>query len=195
MAIAYYPINGYAGKVSIRVYDYEDEDYSSTISFYVVDFSESNEDSEYTELFTNINDELIKDYRGYRKVISFSIVNAPFDTGRMIDETNITNIIKLATYINIVQRYPSIKKLEIVYRSGEISSIIDNAILIGEINLQEISKNANAGQIIPLTFKSKNVYDIEFAAANYITGISFENEDSIFVTEDELENLIMEIFN
>ena len=68
MSLVYVPINGNAGQATFSLVDRDTDEVFSTATVYVADFDEEDEESEFNELFTNIIDDLIKDYHGFRSI-------------------------------------------------------------------------------------------------------------------------------
>jgi hypothetical protein len=69
MALIYAPINGKAGSITFSLIDRETAEVFSSATLNSFEFEEEDEESDFNETFVNINDELVKDYYGYRKRI------------------------------------------------------------------------------------------------------------------------------
>ena len=147
MSIIYRPINGLAGIATFTLrqksspYDIVNQ---ATIEY--ATFDEEDVDSDFTEVFTNIEDDLVKDFYGYRKVVRFSMFNKARPD---VDDSQILPIISM---INSINNYPDLHRLTIKYRSLADYGTINDALFVGNLKLLEASAKGNAGQIIPLEF-------------------------------------------
>jgi hypothetical protein len=112
-------------------------------------FDEEDVDSDFTEIFTNIEDNLVKDFYGYRKVVRFSMFN------KARPDVDGSKILPVISIINSINNAPNLYRLTIQYRSLADYGTIDDAIFVGNFKLLEASAKANAGQIMPLEFMGK----------------------------------------
>jgi len=159
MSVTYTPINGNAGTVSFDLVDRQTgEIFDSIASLDIIEFDEDDEESEFNEIFTNINDELIKNHAGHRKKISFSIVNAG-----IMGNTNLAKIFKLVQFLNIVNYDQETYRLSIQFRGSDTSGVVSDAVYFGNFKLNEISANANIGQTIPLEFRSRTTGMLDYS--------------------------------
>ena len=150
MSIIYRPINGLAGTATFTL-RLKHSPYAivnqATIDY--ATFDEEDVDSDFTEIFTNIEDNLVKDFYGYRKVVRFSMFNKARPD---VDESQILPVISI---INSINNAPDLYRLTIQYRSLADYGTINDALFVGNFKLLEASAKGNAGQIIPLEFMGK----------------------------------------
>jgi hypothetical protein len=166
MALIYAPINGSAGTVTIDLVDRQSAESFSSVTINVINFDEEDEESEFTEIFTNINDETIKDYYGFKKRISFGLVNGVSGTGGILDANNLENILNIVSILNLANSEPLVYQLNITYRTGT-NGTINDVIQIGNFKLEEVSAKSNAGQIINLEFKSRLSSNLKYSVDDY----------------------------
>ena len=193
MSLVYSPINGYAGSITAKLYDIQSQQYTSDspISLNIIEFSESDIQSEFNSEFTNILGDIKKDHYGYHKTITFSLLNSASGVGAPIGINNLTNVIRLIYWINICNAMPGYYRLTIQYRSGTTSASIFDAIYIGDFSLEEISAKSNSGQKIQLTFKEKSYHQLTFDVTDTSTLTILQDEES---TEEERIMLVDESF-
>ena len=167
MALIYAPINGSAGTVTIDLVNRQSPDHSfPSVTINVINFDEEDEESEFTEIFTNINDETIKDYYGFKKRVSFGLVNGMFGTGGILDANNLGNILNIVSILNLANSEPLVYQLNITYRTGT-NGTINDVIQVGNFKLEEVSAKSNAGQIINLEFKSRLSSNLKYSVDDY----------------------------
>lgn len=166
MALIYAPINGSAGTVTIDLVDRQSAESFSSVTINVINFDEEDEESEFTEIFTNINDETIKDYYGFKKRISFGLVNGVSGTGGILDANNLENILNIVSILNLANSEPLVFQLNITYRTGT-NGTINDVIQVGNFKLEEVSAKSNAGQIINLEFKSRLSSNLKYSVDDY----------------------------
>lgn len=151
MPIIYRPINGLAGTATFilrqRFSPYAIFN-QATIEYAA--FDEEDVDSDFTEIFTNIEDDLVKDFHGYRKVVRFSAFN------KARPDVDGSQILPIISMINSINNAPDLYRLRIKYRSLADYGIIHDALFVGNFKLLEASAKGNAGQIIPLEFMNKS---------------------------------------
>lgn len=144
--ITYRPINGNAGQLKFSLINKNTNETESEVEIYCANFSEEDVDSDFTNEFVNIQDELIKDYYGYRKHIRFSLFN------KYMSDTEPNYILYVIHMINSIQMYPELYRLNIKYR--DMSTLYD-AVFIGNISLSEINNNSNSAQTIEFEFAER----------------------------------------
>ncbi|MDY0387413.1 MAG: hypothetical protein RBT65_09860 [Methanolobus sp.] len=151
MSIIYRPINGLAGTATftLRLRFSSTHDIVNQATIEYATFDEEDVDSDFTEIFTNIEDNLVKDFYGYRKVVRFSMFNKARPD---VDESQILPVISI---INSINNAPDLYRLTIQYRSLADYGTINDALFVGNFKLLEASAKGNAGQIIPLEFMGK----------------------------------------
>ena len=151
MSIIYRPINGLAGTATFilrqRFSPYAIFN-QATIEYAA--FDEEDVDSDFTEVFTNIEDDLVKDFHGYRKVVRFSMFN------KARPDVDSSQILPVISMINSINNAPDLYRLTIKYRSLADYGTIHDALFVGNFKLLEASAKSNAGQIIPLEFMNKS---------------------------------------
>jgi len=151
MSIIYRPINGLAGTATFilrqRFSPYAIFN-QATIEYAA--FDEEDVDSDFTEVFTNIEDDLVKDFHGYRKVVRFSMFN------KARPDVDGSQILPVISMINSINNAPDLYRLTIKYRSLADYGTIHDALFVGNFKLLEASAKSNAGQIIPLEFMNKS---------------------------------------
>jgi hypothetical protein len=180
MALTYKPIGGNAGTILFELIHRPSNVTQNTVSINVINFEEDDEESSFTEVFENINDVTIKDYYGFKKKISFGLVNRIQDSDT---EDYLGKILSLASFINLVNNYPRTYRLSITYRDGSGATISD-AIQIGNIKLAEVSASSNSGQIIDLEFSDRNSHDIDFSVVEYNDGLALEDDSGYILLEN-----------
>lgn len=148
----YLPINGLAGAISFTLYLRSDNSIIvTTTTVNVFEFKEANQESQDNEIFENILGDLIKNFYGFRKVISFSLANSA-----SLGMDNLSRVLLLVDCINMINNNPELYKLSITFRQGStVSAFIEDAVFAGELNINEISQSSNSGQVIPLEFRSR----------------------------------------
>lgn len=179
MSLLYRPINGNAGTATFTLT-------TKTTPAFVVNkviidyatFDEEDVDSEFTEIFTNIEDNIVKDFYGYRKVIRFSLFN------KAREDTTSSQILPVISMINSINNHPDIYRLSIQYRSIADSGTINDAVFSGNFKLLEASAKGNAGQIIALEFMNKSTSNF----LNYSDGFDI----SYLLLEDGESNILLE---
>ena len=182
MALIYAPINGKAGSITFSLIDRETAEVFSSVTLNSFEFEEEDEESEFNETFVNINDELVKDYYGYRKRITFSIVNGLSGDGRVLASTNLGNILTVISMLNLVNLEPLVYRLEIQYRAG-VDGVISDAVYVGNFKLKEISNKSNSGQIIQLEFVSRTTSNLLYSVPDYADYICLEDGDNILLED------------
>lgn len=187
MSLTYKPINGLAGTIVAELIDRESGDIFSTATLIVSGFEEEDEQSELTNIFTNINDDLIKDDYGYRKRISFVAVNG---VASSLGPDNLLSILSVISMINIVNTEPDIYRLSIQYRAGYDSGIINDAIFIGNVKLTEVSARSNSGQSIQFEFRSKSTGNLKYEISDFASNILLES--GMVVLLESGMNLLLE---
>jgi len=188
MALTYKPINGFAGTVKFELIDRASNVVQNTVSLDIVNFDEEDEESEFTDVFENINNETIKDYHGFKKRISLGVVNGISGSGGVLGENNLSNILSLASMINLLNNSPQTYRLSITYRTGS-GAVINDAIQLGSIKLNELSANSNSGQVIDLVFASRQSSDLSYQVDTYNLGLALEDDSGYILLENG--NLIL----
>lgn len=179
MSIIYRPINGLAGTATFILRQrYSPYTIINQVTLEYAAFDEEDVDSDFTEIFTNIQDDLVKDFHGYRKVVRFSL----FNKSRL--DTENSQVLPVISIINGINRFPDFYRLSIQYRSLADYGTINDALFVGNFKLLEASTKGNAGQTIPLEFMSKNTND----SLNY--GDDFEI--SYILLEDGIGKILLE---
>lgn len=181
MAIIYRPINGLAGIATFTLRQrFSPYNIVNKATIEYATFDEEDVDSDFTEIFTNIEDDLVKDFYGYRKVVRFSMFNKARSD---VDDSQILPIISM---INSINNAPDLYRLKIQYRSLADYGTINDAIFVGNFKLLEASAKGNAGQIIPLEFMGKGTSmflnygdDFEISYILYENGGKILLEDSV----------------
>lgn len=184
MSLVYVPINGNAGQATFSLVDRDTDEVFSTATVYVADFDEEDEESEFNELFTNIIDDLIKDYHGFRKHIYLSLVNAASIDRYAANTNNLPNILSILGMINNRLMEPNVYRLQIQYR---YAATMQDAVYIGNFKLQEAVKNASIGQIISLHFAEKSAHNLNYSIQDYVDRLcleAFDGEDGYILLED-----------
>jgi len=192
MALIYAPINGSAGTVTITLVNRQSAESFSSVTINVINFDEEDEESEFTEIFTNINDEIIKDYYGFKKRVSFGLVNGMFGIGGILDANNLGDILNIVSILNLANSEPLVYQLNITYRTGT-NGTINDVIQVGNFKLEEVSAKSNAGQIINLEFKSRLSSNLKYSVDDYddyLTQDDDSNENDEILLEDNTELLL-----
>ena len=192
MALIYAPINGSAGTVTITLVNRQSAESFSSVTINVINFDEEDEESEFTEIFTNINDEIIKDYYGFKKRVSFGLVNGMFGIGGILDANNLDDILNIVSILNLANSEPLVYQLNITYRTGT-NGTINDVIQVGNFKLEEVSAKSNAGQIINLEFKSRLSSNLKYSVDDYddyLTQDDDSNENDEILLEDNTELLL-----
>lgn len=174
MSLIYKPLNGDAGKIVCRLYDASGQQQTQSVTLYITNFSEELVESELNSEFLNNAGYYTQDHYGWHQTITFSLINALSGDSGVLGSTNQANIVTLVSWVNLIKMFPKQYRLEIDYRTGELTSTIQNAQYIGGYKLEEISKNSNTGQIVTLSFREK-----------YYTQINLESSLSINLIEAE----------
>ena len=198
----YIPLNGAAVTVRFKIWNRTTGVLIDTYDISVFNYEEAYIDSEQNKTFTNIQDLLIKKYKGYKTWLSFDILNVG-----SLGTDNLVTILNILLFINAINISPDLYRMEIKARLPNYSgaSYIYDAVFTGDkLSIKELSKSSNSAQSIHLEFTSKHTEQI----ANFMidtTQMSFvENKmvlenDSIageMVTEDdESKSMITEIYN
>ena len=194
MSSTYLPINGNAGLVSFTLYDTNGIMVGDAVtSVGVIEFDENDEESELNSVFTNLNDELVKNHFGHRKVISFSLVNA-----NNLGEDNLAKIFQIVTILNIVNYAPEDYRLQIQYRGNDTAGLILDAIYTGNFKINELSAKANIGQSIPLVFKSKKAGILNYSMNSFFLNMLLENGEPMLLerdTGDEAATILLEQYD
>lgn len=150
MSIIYRPINGLAGTATFTLRQrFSPHNIVNQATIDYATFDEEDVDSDFTEIFTNIEDDLVKDFYGYRKVVRFSMFN------KARPDTDDSQILPIISMINSINNAPNLYRLTIQYRSLADYGTINDALFVGNFKLLEASAKGNAGQIIPLEFMEK----------------------------------------
>jgi len=179
MSIIYRPINGLAGTATFTLRErFSPYRIINKATIEYATFDEEDVDSDFTEIFTNIEDNLVKDFYGYRKVVRFSMFNKARPD---VDDNKILPIISM---INSINNAPDLYRLRIQYRSLADYGTINDALFIGNFKLLEASSKGNAGQTVPLEFMNKNTNNF----LNY--GDDFEI--SYILLEDDIGKILLE---
>lgn len=179
MSLLYRPINGNAGTATFTLTTKTTP--AIVVNKVIIDyatFDEEDVDSEFTEIFTNIEDNIVKDFYGYRKVIRFSLFN------KAREDTTSSQILPVISMINSINNHPDIYRLSIQYRSIADSGTINDAVFSGNFKLLEASAKGNAGQIIALEFMNKSTSNF----LNYSDGFDI----SYLLLEDGESNILLE---
>lgn len=177
MSIIYRPINGLAGTVTFTLRQrYSPYTLVNKATLEYAAFDEEDVDSDFTEIFTNIEDNLVKDFYGYRKVVRFSL----FNKSRL--NTDNSQVLPVVSMINSINKFPDLYKLSIQYRSLADYGTINDALFVGNFKLLEASTKGNAGQTIPLEFMSKSTNDfLNYGDDFEISYILLENGGKILL--------------
>lgn len=148
----YVPINGLAGTIKATLFNRDDDTViGQEITLNIFGFKESNEESKDNEIFENMLGDLVKNYYGVRKTISFSVANSA-----QLGTKNLNRVLALCQYINLINIDEVTNRLEISFRQGtRVSAVITDAVYFGELSPQEISDSSNSGQTIAMQFKSR----------------------------------------
>lgn len=193
MSLVYLPINGNAGQATFSLVDRDTSEVFSTATVYVADFDEEDEESEFNELFTNIIDDLIKDYHGFRKHIYLSLVNAASIDRYAANTNNLPNILSILGMINNRLMEPNVYRLQIQYR---YAATMQDAVYIGNFKLQEAVKNASIGQIISLHFAEKSAHNLDYSIPDYLDKLCLEtfDEDGGYILLENDGKLLAETY-
>lgn len=186
MPVSYTALNGDAGMITVKLFRRSDNVQvgPTDLRIYNFSFSEKDEESESNEIFTNINDKLVKDFYGYRKRIYFTLVNAtnvPSPTGA----TNISLIRTFITCINLINSHSKEYRMQIQYRSTSQYGLIEDAIYVGDFQLKEFKEDSNSAQTIEFEFVSaltKEPINVGYSDLN--SNIQLENELGVVLLED-----------
>lgn len=150
MSIIYRPINGLAGIATFTLRQrFSTHEIINKATIEYATFDEEDVDSDFTEIFTNIEDDAVKDFYGYRKVVRFSLFN------KARPDVSDSQILPIISMINSINNAPNLYRLKIQYRSLADYGTINDALFVGNFKLLEASARGNAGQIIPLEFMGK----------------------------------------
>jgi hypothetical protein len=177
MSIIYRPINGLAGTVTFTLRQrYSPYTLVNKATLEYAAFDEEDVDSDFTEIFTNIEDNLVKDFYGYRKIVRFSL----FNKSRL--NTDNSQVLPVVSMINSINKFPDLYKLSIQYRSLADYGTINDALFVGNFKLLEASTKGNAGQTVPLEFMSKSTNDfLNYGDDFEISYILLENGGKILL--------------
>lgn len=181
MSLIYKPLNGEAGKIVCKMYSVRDNtesQYGETISLYITDFSEELVDSELNSEFLNNAGYYTQDHYGWHQTITFSLINALSGESGVLGSANQANIVTLISWVNLIKMFPKQYRLQIDYRTGELTSSISNAQYIGGYKLEEISKNSNTGQLVTLSFREKYYAQIKLESSLNVRLIEAETSIS-----------------
>lgn len=186
MSANYNAFNGEAGMITVKLFRRSNNAQvgPTDLRLYNVGFSEKDEESELNEIFTNINDKLIRDFYGYRKRISFTLVNGA-NVPSPTSATNISLVRSFVNCINVINVFPKDYRLEIQYRSVSQYGIIEDAIFVGDFQLKEFKEDSNSAQTIEFEFVSaiaKEPINIGYSSLN--SNIRLENGLGIILLED-----------
>mgnify|MGYP000920879660 FL=1 len=181
MSIIYRPINGLAGTATFTLKQrYSPYAVVNQATLEYAAFDDEDVDSDFTEIFTNIEDNLVKDFYGYRKVVRFSLFN------KARPDVDNSQILPIISMINSINNAPSLHRLTIKYRSLADYGTINDALFVGNFKLLEASAKGNAGQTIPLEFMEKGTSmflnygdDFEISYILYEDGGKILLEDSV----------------
>lgn len=187
MPVSYTAFNGDAGMITVKMFRRRDNVQvgPTDLSIYNFGFSEKDEESESNEIFTNINDVLIKDFYGYRKRIYFTLVNGSSVPSPVSAATNISLIRSFISCINFINAHSKDYRMQIQYRSVSQYGIIEDAIYVGDFQLKEFKEDSNSAQTIEFEFVSalsKEPINIGYSALN--SGVLLENGLGVLLLED-----------
>ena len=185
MPANYTAFNGDAGMITVKLFRRSDNVQVGTtgLRIYNFGFNEEDEESESNEIFTNINDKLIKDFYGYRKRINFSLVNAA-NVPSPTSSTNASMIKAFISCINLIIAHPLEYRMQIQYRANNQYGIIMDAICVGNFKLKELKEDANVAQVMNFEFVSACVQEpINLGYAGVGTRILLEDETGVIITE------------
>lgn len=192
----YTPIGGHAGKIKATLCRRTGQPVGQELEMYVFGFSESLEPADGNDVFENILNDLVENYYGERKVITFDVAN-----GGGLGYENLRNIVLLSGYIDIIRREPQDYKLQIVFRSDRgIEGRIDDAVFFGDLSPKEISNSSSTGQTISMQFKSRTAQDgvvLDFYdPLNQLSGLLLnENPGFGFIALEDGGALMLETIN
>lgn len=188
MSIIYRPINGLAGTVTFTLRQrYSPYTIVNKATLEYAAFDEEDVDSDFTEIFTNIEDNLVKDFYGYRKVVRFSL----FNKSRL--NTDNSQVLPVVSMINSINKFPDLYKLSIQYRSLADYGTINDALFVGNFKLLEASTKGNAGQTVPLEFMSKSTNDfLNYGDDFEISYILLENGGKILLEGSDSGAIVAE---
>lgn len=188
MSIIYRPINGLAGTVTFTLRQrYSPHHIVNKTTLEYAAFDEEDVDSDFTEIFTNIEDNLVKDFYGYRKVVRFSL----FNKSRL--STHNSQVLPVVSMINSINKFPDLYKLSIQYRSLADYGTINDALFVGSFKLLEASARGNAGQIIPLEFMEKGTsMFLNYGDDFEISYILYENKGKILLEDNTSGAIVAE---
>jgi hypothetical protein len=188
MSIIYRPINGLAGTVTFTLRQrYSPYTLVNKATLEYAAFDEEDVDSDFTEIFTNIEDNLVKDFYGYRKIVRFSL----FNKSRL--NTDNSQVLPVVSMINSINKFPDLYKLSIQYRSLADYGTINDALFVGNFKLLEASTKGNAGQTVPLEFMSKSTNDfLNYGDDFEISYILLENGGKILLEGSDSGAIVAE---
>ncbi len=188
MPIIYRPINGLAGTATFILRQrYSPYTIANQATIEYAAFDEEDVDSDFTEIFTNIEDNLVKDFHGYRKVVRFSL----FNKSRL--DTSSSQVLPVISMINSINRFPDLYRLSIQYRSLADYGTINDALFVGNFKLLEASAKGNAGQTVPLEFMSKGTNDfLNYGDDFEISYILYENDGKILLEDNTSGAIVAE---
>jgi hypothetical protein len=186
MSIIYRPINGLAGIATFTLRQkFSPHAIVNQATIEYAAFDEEDADSDFTEIFTNIEDDLVKDFHGYRKVVRFSMFN------KARPDISDSQILPIISMINSINNSPDLYRLTIQYRSLADYGTINDALFVGNFKLLEASAKGNAGQIIPLEFMEKSTsMFLNYGDDFEISYILYENDGKILL-EDSTSGAIV----
>lgn len=186
MSIIYRPINGLAGTATFTLKQrYSPYAVVNQATLEYAAFDDEDVDSDFTEIFTNIEDNLVKDFYGYRKVVRFSLFN------KARPDVDNNQILPIISMINSINNAPSLHRLTIKYRSLADYGTINDALFVGNFKLLEASAKGNAGQTIPLEFMEKGTgMFLNYGDGFEISYILYEDGGKILL-EDSVSGAIV----
>ena len=186
MSIIYRPINGLAGIATFTLRQkFSPHAIVNQATIEYATFDEEDVDSDFTEIFTNIEDDLVKDFHGYRKVVRFSMFN------KARPDISDSQILPIISMINSINNAPDLYRLAIQYRSLADYGTISDALFVGNFKLLEASAKGNAGQIIPLEFMEKGTsMFLNYGDDFEISYILYEDDGKILL-EDSTSGAIV----
>ena len=188
MSIIYRPINGLAGIATFTLRQkFSPHAIVNQATIEYAAFDEEDVDSDFTEIFTNIEDDLVKDFHGYRKVVRFSMFN------KARPDTSDSQILPIISMINSINNAPDLYRLTIQYRSLADYGTINDALFVGNFKLLEASAKGNAGQIIPLEFMGKGTsMFLNYGDDFEISYILYENDGKILLEDNTSGAIVAE---
>jgi hypothetical protein len=184
MSVSYAALNGDAGMITVKLFRRSDNVQvgPTNLSIYNFGFSEKDEESESNEIFTNINDKLIKDFYGYRKRIYFTLVNgANIPSPTANSDSPATNIHLVKTFvscINLINAHQKDYRMQIQYRSMSSYGLIEDAIYVGDFQLKEFKEDSSSAQTIEFEFVSALPKEpINIGYSTLVSNIQLEDND------------------